>query len=191
MRAPSLEFHEPLHIWRTDQHGTVCVSSLLIAEIKRIVKDSEIMKEDDSRWPQKNKDGRQELEIRLGSDHIQFEVGDLVLAAYTSKVLMGVLLDSKNWVSWRCNRLGRSGRPQSVLLPGAGPQGTGVLADLVAFQGMVYCRLDMIFLLMLSVCRSSQSEAVQIINAMERLMQHFRTCLNDDETHWGRFSLGQ
>jgi protein mago nashi len=57
----------------------VCVSSLLIAEIKRIVKDSEIMKEDDSRWPQKNKDGRQELEIRLGSDHIQFEVGDSVL----------------------------------------------------------------------------------------------------------------
>lgn len=32
------------------------------------------MKEDDSKWPQKNKDGRQELEIRLGSDHIQFEV---------------------------------------------------------------------------------------------------------------------
>lgn len=54
----------------------VCVSALLVAEIKRIVKDSEIMKEDDSRWPQKNKDGRQELEIRLGSDHIQFEVGD-------------------------------------------------------------------------------------------------------------------
>jgi protein mago nashi len=52
----------------------VSVSSLLIAEIKRIIKDSEITKEDDSRWPQKNKDGRQELEIRLGSDHIQFEV---------------------------------------------------------------------------------------------------------------------
>jgi protein mago nashi len=46
----------------------------MIAEIKRIIKDSEIMKEDDSKWPQKNKDGRQELEIRLGSDHIQFEV---------------------------------------------------------------------------------------------------------------------
>jgi Mago nashi protein len=52
----------------------VCVSSLMISEIKRIIKDSEIMKEDDSKWPQKNKDGRQELEIRLGSDHIQFEV---------------------------------------------------------------------------------------------------------------------
>ena len=62
----------------------MCVSSLLISEIKRIVKDSEIMKEDDSRWPQKNKDGRQELEIRLGSDHIQFEVGHSLVSARRS-----------------------------------------------------------------------------------------------------------
>jgi protein mago nashi len=53
---------------------TVSVSALMIQEIKRIIKDSEIMKEDDSKWPQKNKDGRQELEIRVGSEHIQFEV---------------------------------------------------------------------------------------------------------------------
>lgn len=46
----------------------------MISEIKRIIKDSEIMKEDDSKWPQKNKDGRQELEIRLGSEQISFEV---------------------------------------------------------------------------------------------------------------------
>ncbi|KAL8766777.1 MAG: hypothetical protein Q9209_006516 [Squamulea sp. 1 TL-2023] len=69
----------------------MCVSSLLIAEIKRIIKESEIMKyasygaqtdvyklillrEDDSKWPEKNKDGRQELEIRLGNEHISFEV---------------------------------------------------------------------------------------------------------------------
>ncbi|KAF2094547.1 Mago nashi protein [Rhizodiscina lignyota] len=59
----------------------MCVSSLMISEIRRIVKDSEIMKEDDARWPQKNKDGRQELEIRLGNDHINFEtakIGSLV-----------------------------------------------------------------------------------------------------------------
>ncbi|RMD40833.1 hypothetical protein DV735_g4317, partial [Chaetothyriales sp. CBS 134920] len=59
----------------------MCVSGLMIAEIKRIIKDSEIMKEDDSKWPQKNRDGRQELEIRLGNDHIQFEtakIGSLV-----------------------------------------------------------------------------------------------------------------
>ncbi|KAJ5682252.1 hypothetical protein N7462_005417 [Penicillium macrosclerotiorum] len=53
----------------------MCVSSAMIQEIKRIIKDSEIMKEDDSKWPQKNKDGRQELEIRLGNEHISFEVG--------------------------------------------------------------------------------------------------------------------
>jgi protein mago nashi len=33
-----------------------------------------IIREDDTKWPQKNKDGRQELEIRIGSDHISFEV---------------------------------------------------------------------------------------------------------------------
>lgn len=32
-------------------------------------------REDDTKWPQKNKDGRQELEIRLGGEHISFEVG--------------------------------------------------------------------------------------------------------------------
>ncbi|KAL7628468.1 hypothetical protein AAE478_002671 [Parahypoxylon ruwenzoriense] len=46
----------------------MCVSSLVVDEIKRIVKSSEIMKEDDAKWPQKNKDGRQELEIRLVPD---------------------------------------------------------------------------------------------------------------------------
>ncbi|TPX11597.1 uncharacterized protein E0L32_007808 [Thyridium curvatum] len=59
----------------------VCVSSLVIDEIRRIVKSSEIMKEDDGKWPQKNKDGRQELEIKIGNDHISFEtakIGSLV-----------------------------------------------------------------------------------------------------------------
>ncbi|KAK0722037.1 Mago nashi protein [Lasiosphaeria miniovina] len=49
------------------------VSSLVVDEIKRIIKQSEIMKEDDGKWPTKNKDGKQELEIRLGNDHISFE----------------------------------------------------------------------------------------------------------------------
>lgn len=31
-------------------------------------------REDDAKWPTKNKDGRQELEIRVGNDHISFEV---------------------------------------------------------------------------------------------------------------------
>ncbi|POR39007.1 Protein mago nashi [Tolypocladium paradoxum] len=59
----------------------MCVSSVIVDEIKRIIKTSEIIKEDDSKWPQKNKDGRQELEIRVGNDHISFEtakIGSLV-----------------------------------------------------------------------------------------------------------------
>lgn len=55
----------------------MCVSSAVIQEIKRIIKESEIMKEDDSKWPQKNKDGRQELEVRLGSEHISFETAKI------------------------------------------------------------------------------------------------------------------
>jgi hypothetical protein len=54
-------------------------------ELRRIVEDSEIIKcvitdaptdvrEDDARWPKKNVVGRQELEIRLGKEHISFEV---------------------------------------------------------------------------------------------------------------------
>jgi Mago nashi protein len=53
---------------------SVCVSSQVIQEIKRIIKQSEVMKEDDAKWPQKNKDGRQELEIRIDGEHISFEV---------------------------------------------------------------------------------------------------------------------
>ncbi|KAI5462918.1 Mago nashi protein [Mariannaea sp. PMI_226] len=59
----------------------MCVSSVVVDEIKRIIKASEITKEDDSKWPQKNKDGRQELEIRIGNEHIAFEtakIGSLV-----------------------------------------------------------------------------------------------------------------
>ncbi|PWN45742.1 putative mago nashi protein [Ceraceosorus guamensis] len=57
------------------------VSPLLITELKRLVEDSEIMKEDDAKWPRKNQLGRQELEIRLGNEHISFEtakIGSLV-----------------------------------------------------------------------------------------------------------------
>lgn len=39
--------------------------------------DLTISREDDTKWPEKNKDGRQELEIRLGNEHISFEVRSL------------------------------------------------------------------------------------------------------------------
>ncbi|PWZ01740.1 putative mago nashi protein [Testicularia cyperi] len=57
------------------------ISPLVVEELKRIVEDSEIMREDDAKWPKRNVVGRQELEIRLGNEHISFEtakIGSLV-----------------------------------------------------------------------------------------------------------------
>ncbi|KAF8699698.1 Mago nashi, partial [Rhizoctonia solani] len=57
------------------------VGPLLVKELKRIVESSEIIKEDDANWPKKNIVGKQELEIKLGNDHISFEtakIGSLV-----------------------------------------------------------------------------------------------------------------
>ncbi|PWN99554.1 putative mago nashi protein [Tilletiopsis washingtonensis] len=53
------------------------VSPLLVEELRRLVQESEIMKEDDGKWPKKNIVGRQELEVRLGNEHISFETAKL------------------------------------------------------------------------------------------------------------------
>ena len=36
--------------------------------------DASTIREDDTNWPKKNIVGKQEMEIRLGNDHIAFEV---------------------------------------------------------------------------------------------------------------------
>eukprot|EP00921_Rhytidocystis_pertsovi_P021355 GHVQ01034124.1.p1 GENE.GHVQ01034124.1~~GHVQ01034124.1.p1 ORF type:complete len:150 (-),score=16.29 GHVQ01034124.1:354-803(-) len=48
------------------------VSQAVMQELKRIIEESEITKEDDSEWPQPDRVGRQELEIVLENDHISF-----------------------------------------------------------------------------------------------------------------------
>lgn len=53
---------------------SVWISPLMVDELRRIVEESEIIKEDDAKWPRKNVAGRQELEVRLGKEHISFEV---------------------------------------------------------------------------------------------------------------------
>jgi protein mago nashi len=53
----------------------------MIAELKRIVVESEILKEDDAGWAPPDAVGRQELEIVLGGEHISFvttKIGSLV-----------------------------------------------------------------------------------------------------------------
>lgn len=44
----------------------------VLQELKRIILDSEILKEDDQLWPQPDRVGRQELEIVMGDEHISF-----------------------------------------------------------------------------------------------------------------------
>ncbi|KAJ4460458.1 putative Protein mago nashi [Paratrimastix pyriformis] len=59
----------------------VFVTEAVLSELKKIVDDSEIMKEDDSRFPQPDKGGRQELEILMGNVHICFttaKIGSLL-----------------------------------------------------------------------------------------------------------------
>ncbi|KAI7890956.1 uncharacterized protein EV154DRAFT_510104 [Mucor mucedo] len=53
------------------------VSQAVIEELKKIIQDSEVMKEDDSQWPTKNVVGSQEIEVRLGNEHISFETSKL------------------------------------------------------------------------------------------------------------------
>jgi protein mago nashi len=59
----------------------VFLSQSTLSELKRIVVESDILKEDDSQWPNPDADGRQELEIVVGSEHISFvttKIGSLV-----------------------------------------------------------------------------------------------------------------
>ncbi|XP_039262410.1 protein mago nashi homolog [Styela clava] len=58
-----------------------CVHKAVLEELKRIIEDSEVMKEDDTMWPNPDRVGRQELEIVLGEDHISFttsKIGSLI-----------------------------------------------------------------------------------------------------------------
>eukprot|EP00741_Cyanophora_paradoxa_P006128 tig00000944_g5943.t1 len=59
----------------------VYVNEVVVKELRRIIEDSEIMKEDDNNWPQPDRVGRQELEIVLGDEHICFttsKIGSLL-----------------------------------------------------------------------------------------------------------------
>eukprot|EP00735_Rhodelphis_limneticus_P006822 TRINITY_DN1926_c0_g1::TRINITY_DN1926_c0_g1_i1::g.22928::m.22928 TRINITY_DN1926_c0_g1::TRINITY_DN1926_c0_g1_i1::g.22928 ORF type:complete len:163 (+),score=41.77,sp/P49030/MGN2_ORYSJ/86.99/2e-91,Mago_nashi/PF02792.9/1.5e-84,DUF3506/PF12014.3/0.079 TRINITY_DN1926_c0_g1_i1:42-491(+) len=59
----------------------VYISEGVFKELRRIIEDSEIMKEDDNSWPAPDRVGRQELEIVLGNEHISFttsKIGSLL-----------------------------------------------------------------------------------------------------------------
>ncbi|AOW04694.1 Mago nashi protein-domain-containing protein [Yarrowia lipolytica] len=53
----------------------VAVSPVVVKVLKKMIKESEILKENDAKWPPKNRDGKQELEIKFANYHIAFETG--------------------------------------------------------------------------------------------------------------------
>jgi len=50
------------------------LSQATLDAIKKIVDQSQVVKEDDANWPKKNVVGKQELEVKLENYHISFEV---------------------------------------------------------------------------------------------------------------------
>jgi len=92
-------------------------------------------REDDTKWPQKNKDGRQELEIRLGNEHISFEVCPFDNSPTIFDTDLDHFLDCQNRLSSRRQRVRRPRGPTSVLLPGARLEGAGLLSHIAALQG--------------------------------------------------------
>ncbi len=50
------------------------LSKTVIDEFKRIVEISGIIKEDDNKWPEPDSSGKQELEVKVGREHISFVV---------------------------------------------------------------------------------------------------------------------
>jgi protein mago nashi len=50
------------------------LSEGVLAEVRRIVEQSEVVSSDDKNWPEPDDDGRQEFELVLGSQHISFTV---------------------------------------------------------------------------------------------------------------------
>mmetsp|Transcript_8226 Transcript_8226/g.10122 ORF Transcript_8226/g.10122 Transcript_8226/m.10122 type:complete len:154 (+) Transcript_8226:97-558(+) len=55
----------------------VFVSPAVVDEVKRIIEQSEITKEDDRSWKEPDKVGRQELEIKIGNEHIAFTCAEI------------------------------------------------------------------------------------------------------------------
>eukprot|EP00193_Tetraselmis_chui_P002434 CAMPEP_0177753478 /NCGR_PEP_ID=MMETSP0491_2-20121128/1482_1 /TAXON_ID=63592 /ORGANISM="Tetraselmis chuii, Strain PLY429" /LENGTH=148 /DNA_ID=CAMNT_0019268767 /DNA_START=598 /DNA_END=1044 /DNA_ORIENTATION=+ len=59
----------------------VFVTPAVMNEVKRVIEESEVMKEDDGNWPEPDRIGRQELEVVIGNEHISFattKIGSLL-----------------------------------------------------------------------------------------------------------------
>ena len=68
----------------------VFCSSVVIEELKRIINDAEIFHEDDNKWPEPDRTGRQELEVIMGDEHISFattKLGSMLQVPFSKSTL--------------------------------------------------------------------------------------------------------
>jgi hypothetical protein len=106
------------------------VGATVLEEVRRLIEQSGSLREDDARWPEPSRGGRQELEVVLGDKHLFLLVGarislplcfccgphrdELALAAQG-------LGDRQRWeqalVSLRCSRSRTHGRGGARRLP--------------------------------------------------------------------------
>jgi hypothetical protein len=108
--------------------NTVKLSQSVIDEIKRIIVESEVTKEDDRNWPEPDKIGRQELEIKLNKEHISFTVSIKYFLCEITPYLkprhnstsLSYLPGFENWIASQCARKSRPGRLPHFLLFSAG-----------------------------------------------------------------------
>nr|WJH19516.1 Protein mago nashi [Euglena gracilis] len=59
----------------------VYCNKVILEELRRIIAESEVMREDDKNWPEPDRVGRQELEVVMGNEHISFtttKIGSLL-----------------------------------------------------------------------------------------------------------------
>ncbi|CAD7673631.1 unnamed protein product [Nyctereutes procyonoides] len=75
------DFYLRYYVGHKGKFGHELLEFDVMEELKRIIDDSEITKEDDALWPPPDRVGRQELEIVIGDEHISFttsKIGSLI-----------------------------------------------------------------------------------------------------------------
>uniref|UniRef100_A0A8C0UKM3 Mago homolog, exon junction complex subunit n=1 Tax=Cyanistes caeruleus TaxID=156563 RepID=A0A8C0UKM3_CYACU len=106
------------------------VHKSVMEELKRIIDDSEITKEDDALWPPPDRVGRQELEIVIGDEHISFttsKIGSLIDVNQSKYVLCFLycpcfyvyqsVLEFPDYMYFKISKYASTPRGTTVLLP--------------------------------------------------------------------------
>ncbi|XP_039048082.1 protein mago nashi homolog isoform X1 [Hibiscus syriacus] len=117
----------------------VFLTPAVLKECRRIITESEIMREDDNNWPEPDRVGRQELEIVMGNEHISFttsKIGSLV-DVQSSKDPEGLRIYFIIWF-----RSANVHCQSAILFSAAGLEVLRILSHLTPLQDQAYLKTD-------------------------------------------------